>query len=193
MVTIDPKTTALVIIDLQKGIASDAFPKAPYTAETVVKNTAQLIDACREAGILIVPVHVAPGPATALHPSADASMHHRDMPKDWAEFLPEVAPKEGDVEIRKQQWGAFYGTGLDLELRRRGITTIILCGISTNIGVESTARFAYDNGYAQVFAEDAMTAMDASGHEAAVKGIFPRMGHVRSTKEVADAIRKGKK
>ena len=83
----------------------------------------------------------------------------RPRPADWAEIVPELGPEPGDLVITKRQWGAFYGTELDLQLRRRGIDTILLTGIATNIGVESTARDAYERGYRQVFVEDAMAAM----------------------------------
>ena len=99
-----------------------------------------------------------------------------------------MGPKPGDFVITKHQWGAFYGTELDLEFRRRGITTIVLCGIATNIGVESTARFAYEYGYQQIFAEDAMAGINAESHANAVARIFPRMGRVRSTEEIIGAL-----
>jgi nicotinamidase-related amidase len=86
--------------------------------------------------------------------------------------------------ITKHQWGAFYGTELDLEFRRRGIATMVLCGIATNIGVESTARFAYEYGYNQIFAEDAMTALSAEEHVGTVTKIFPRIGLVRKTADI---------
>ena len=103
---------------------------------------------------------------------------------DWTEIVAEIGPKPGDLVITKRQWGAFYGTELDLEFRRRGITTIVLCGISTNIGVESTARFAYELGYNQIFAEDAMSALSAEEHMLTVTKIFPRIGLVRKTGDI---------
>ena len=71
-----------------------------------------------------------------------------------------------------------------MELRRRGLTTIVLCGIATNIGVESTARFAFEYGYQQIFVEDAMSALSAEEHTTTVTKIFPRLGMVRNTKEI---------
>jgi nicotinamidase-related amidase len=106
------------------------------------------------------------------------------LPSNWADIVPEMGPKHGDFVITKHQWGAFYGTELDLEFRRRAITTMVLCGIATNIGVESTARFAYEYGYQQIFAEDAMSAMSAEEHVFTVTKIFPRIGLVRITKEI---------
>ena len=120
----------------------------------------------------------------ALRPIADAPMQFRAPPPDWADIVPELGPKQGDFVITKHQWGAFHGTDLDLQFRRRGITTMLLCGITTNIGVESTARFAYEYGYNQIFAEDAMSALSAEEHTFTVTKIFPRIGLVRKTKEL---------
>lgn len=109
---------------------------------------------------------------------------------DWADIAPEMGPEQGDFVVTKRQWGAFYGTELDLQLRRRGIETIVLCGISTNIGVESTARFAYEYGYRQFFVEDAMSAMSEEEHIFTVTKIFPHIGMVKTTKEVIALLTK---
>ena len=93
--------------------------------------------------------------------------------------------------VRKRQWGAFYGTDLDLQLRRRGVDTIVLCGISTNYGVESTARDAYERGYNQIFVEDACSSRGAEEHAFPFRAIFPRIGIVRSTEDVLRALRPG--
>jgi nicotinamidase-related amidase len=84
--------------------------------------------------------------------------------------------------------GRVYGTDLELQLRRRGIKTVVLCGISTNIGVESTARNAWELGFELVFAEDACSAHNADHHGSSINFIFPRIGRVRSTDEVLAAI-----
>ena len=81
-------------------------------------------------------------------------------------------------------WGAFYGTELELQLRRRGIEQFVLGGIATNIGVESTARNAYELGFGMIFAEDAMSSTGPEMHHFAVKNIFPRLGRVRSTAQI---------
>jgi nicotinamidase-related amidase len=99
-----------------------------------------------------------------------------------------VGPKPGDIVVTKRQWGAFYGTDLELHLRRRGIKTIVIGGISTNFGVESTARDAWERAFAMVFVEDAMAAMSAEAHTFAVTNIFPRLGLVRSTPDVLQAL-----
>jgi nicotinamidase-related amidase len=110
------------------------------------------------------------------------------MPEHPTELAPALQVQPSDHVITKRQWGAFHGTDLDLQLRRRGLTTIVLTGIATCFGVESTARAAFELGYEQVFVEDAMGSMTAAQHQHAVTQIFPRMGRVRRTAEVLAAI-----
>jgi nicotinamidase-related amidase len=129
----------------------------------VVKNAAALAEAFRQIGMPVFLVRVAfsPDGKDVLRPIVDMPWPAQTPPPDWTEIVPEMGSKPGDFVITKHQWGAFYGTELDLEFRRRGIATMVLCGISTNIGVESTARFAFEYGYNQIFAEDAMSALNA--------------------------------
>ena len=187
-VSIDKSKTALVVIDLQKGIVGR--PNVPYTAEAVVANAAALAAAFRANGMPVFLVRVTPSPdwKDALRPLADAAMPAQTPPPDWAEIVPEMGPKQGDFVITKRQWGAFYGTDLDLQLRRRGLTAIVLCGIATEVGVESTARDAYERGYQQVFVRDAMAGLNAESHANAIERIFPRIGRVRGTKEIIAAL-----
>jgi nicotinamidase-related amidase len=109
-------------------------------------------------------------------------------PPNASELVPETGVQAGDVIVAKRQWGAFHGTDLDQHLRRRGIRTIVLGGIATNIGVESTARSAHDLGYELVFAEDAMSSLSAEVHEFPIKNIFPLMGRVRSVEQIMKAL-----
>ena len=184
---IDKERTALVVIDLQKGIASR--PTAPHDSKTVILNAARLADAFRRNRMPVFLVHVAATDADRLRPISDEQWSTpASMPKDWSELVPELNAQASDNIIAKKQWGAFYGTELDLQLRRRKIDTIVLCGISTNVGVESTARFAYEYGYQQVFAEDAMSSMSAQLHENTITSVFRRIGRVRSTEEILRAI-----
>jgi nicotinamidase-related amidase len=181
--SIDRKTTALVVIDLQKGIARNPALR-PRPASEVIGNAVRLLDACHKHNMPVFLVRVVRTPETTLKVISDSTISRPEPPPDWAEFVPEIGPAPSDVMITKRQWGAFYGTDLDLQLRRRGISTIILCGIATDYGVESTARFAYEYGYQQIFAEDAMASMSDEQHHAAVNFIFKRMGRVRSTAEI---------
>jgi nicotinamidase-related amidase len=187
-ITIDKSKTALVVIDLQKGIVGRQT--GPYTPAQVVAKAASLADAFRKNNMPVFLVRVTPSPdgKDMLRPIADSVMQMPSPPPDWAEIVPELGPKKGDFVITKHQWGAFYGTDLDLQFRRRGITTMVICGISTNMGVESTSRFAFEYGYNQVFAEDAMASMAAEDHAFAITKIFPRLGLVRKTEEILAAL-----
>ena len=181
---IDRTKTALVVIDLQKGIVGRQT--APHSSDVVVKNAAALAEAARKTGMPVFLVRVAfsQDGKDVLRPRADLPWPAQTPPPDWTDIVPEIGPKPVDFVITKRQWGAFYGTELEQALRRRNITTILLCGIATNIGVESTARFAFEYGYNQIFVEDAMSAMSAEEHALTVAKIFPRIGLVRTTKEV---------
>jgi nicotinamidase-related amidase len=124
-----------------------------------------------------------------LHPICDQPFTPpRELPPNAAELAPALSVQPSDHIITKRQWGAFYGTDLDLQLRRRGLTTILLTGIATCYGVESTARAAFELGYEQVFVEDAMASLTSAQHEHTMTQVFPRMGRVRRTAEVLAAL-----
>jgi nicotinamidase-related amidase len=190
-VKLEPRRTAIVVIDLQKGIAG--MPGgAPHSKPDVIANCARLLAAARAAGAQPVLVHVG-GVADAadrLHTPTDQPMRSPGaLPPDWSDLIAELNQQPTDVVVRKRQWGAFYGTDLDLLLRRRGLTTIVICGIATEFGVESTARDGYERGYEMIFAEDAMTGMTAESHVNSTTRIFPRLGRVRATDEIVAALK----
>ena len=184
---LEPIRTALVVIDLQRGIV--AREVAPHTSRDVIERSAQLARALRAAGgrVVLVRVAWAADEADRLRTPIDAALPPGPTPADWADLVPELAG-EGDLVITKHQWGAFYGTELELQLRRRGITTLVMCGISTNFGVESTARDGWERGFAIVFVEDAMASFSAEAHAFSIATIFPRIGRVRKTAEVREAL-----
>lgn len=188
--TLDARTTAIVVIDLQKGIVR--MPGNPHSAETVIANAARLLNAGRAAGAQPVLVHVGRSAdgrdALALPVDETWKMTAPPQP-DWSELIAELNQQPGDLVVLKRQWGAFYGTDLDLQLRRRGLKSIVLCGIATEFGVESTARDAYERNYQLVFAEDAMTGRN--GHANSIANIFPRLGRVRSTDQIVAALSAG--
>lgn len=187
--TLNAKETALVLIDLEKGIVGRDL--APYPAEDVVTRSARLAEAVRSAGGTVAYVHVLLHEIPQL--PADRPMFQPGStppPAEMSELVPEAGYQPGtDVLITKRQWGAFTGTNLDQALRRRGIKTIVMAGIATNFGVESTARSAQELGYALVFAEDAMSTMGAEMHAFATKTLFPIMGQVRSAEEIETALK----
>ena len=192
-VKLDPKKSAIIVIDMQKGIATMERNLEPYSAHEVIVNVAKLVNRFRQLNATVFLVHVASHDGKdMLTPLLDQEPQWsiKDRPKDFAEFIDEIKPISSDIIITKKQWSAFYGTELDLQLRRREINTIVLCGISTNIGVETTAREAYQHGYNQVFAVDAMSAITKEEHDASQKFIFPKIGLMRTTEQVLDMLGK---
>lgn len=187
---INTEKSALVLIDLQNGIASRERSTSPYTSEEVIQNASRLVKAFSDKGAFIVLVRVSTiDGKDMVRPKTDSKATGMKYPKGWDNLVPEIADTKNAHIITKRQWGAFYGTDLDLQLRRRGIDTIILGGISTNIGVDTTAREAYQHGYNQFFVEDAMTAVTKEEHDYVCKYIFPRIGKIRTTKEIISLLK----
>jgi len=184
---LDPKT-ALVVIDLQKGIAT--FPTL-HPFRDVVSNTARLAEAFRRAGLPVVLVTAAFSADGGDRLRSRTEVPPRAMPMDpeFARLVPELEPKPGDILITKRQPSAFYGTELDLQLRRRQITGIVLTGVSTSNGVDATARAAHERAYNVTFASDAITDVDPVAHEFVTKKIFPRLGELDSTTALLALLR----
>ncbi|GGA26964.1 isochorismatase family protein [Paenibacillus physcomitrellae] len=177
---VDFSKTALVLIDLQKGIVQMS------DGQEVVNQAEKLVKLFRKNNGFTAFVNVAfHDGKDMLQPFTDqpAAQAGGERPADFADFVPELEVGPADYVVTKRQWGAFFGTDLDLQLRRRGIDTIVLCGIATNIGVESTAREAFQHGYNQVFVTDAMKTFSQEQHDATVNYIFPRIGKIRTTEQ----------
>lgn len=176
--------TALVLIDLQHSNVERTL--APHASQRVVENCARLAQLVRRKGGTVVYVRVLVN--ELRQQPADISVGRAPsappLPAQAWEIVAGAGRQDDDIVIDKRQWGAFHGTSLDQQLRRLGVRTIILGGIATNFGVESTARAAQDLGYALVFAEDAMSSIKAEMHQFAVQNIFPILGRVRGTDEV---------
>ncbi len=186
---LDLRSTALVLIDLQGGILP--FAREPYNVDQVLDAGAALARHFRAAGapVALVRMGFSDGFPDMLRQPTDQPPPIGDsLPPGWWDQPTGLAAAPADIQIIKRQWGAFHGTELDLQLRRRGITTVVLGGIATNFGVESTARAGWEMGYAMVLAEDAMSAPAAEMHAFAVERIFPRLGRVRKTAEVRAAL-----
>lgn len=180
---IDP-AVALVVIDMQNGIVAG---QTVHPAADVSRNVVRLADAFRERNhpVVLVTVGWSADSADAPKNRVQAPASSAASAPDFTEIIEALRPDpKRDILIRKRQWGAFYGTDLDLQLRRRRITDIVLCGIATSIGVESTARSAWEHGYNVTFASDAMTDRVAEGHDRALSIIFPRLGEIGTTDEI---------
>lgn len=187
--TLDPRT-ALVVIDLQQGIVG--MPTQPHTGAEVVARTAELADAFRAKGLPVVLVRVsfAADFADAVPGRTERQARGLAFPEGWDTVVDELSGHAGDIHVTKHNWSAFHGTDLDVQLRRRGVTQIVLTGIATSIGVESTARDGYAHGYHVTLATDAMADADPEAHRGSVERIFPRLGESGSTAEILELLAK---
>ena len=188
MLVLDPRSTALVLIDLQNGIIATKL--APRSGLDVLAAAAALATRFRAAGAPVALVHfaLADDYADWLRQPVDQPTHlpAGGLPGFWSALAHGLA-EAGDIVITKRQWGAFHGTELDLQLRRRGIQTIVLGGLATNFGVESTARAAWEHNYAVVLVEDATASTSAELHDFAIRSILPQIARVTQTSEIGFA------
>ena len=173
---LDPRT-AFIVIDLQHGIA--ALPTVHPMTE-VVRQSRRLAEAFRARGLPVVLVNVngfAPG--RTEQPGRSGA-----LPADWATLLPELGVQPTDLRVTKRTWGAFAHTDLEKQLRAAQVTQVVLAGVATSIGVESTARQAYELGFNVTLAVDAMTDRNAQAHDNSVANIFPRLGETDRTPSI---------
>ena len=178
--TLDPKT-ALVVIDLQKGIV--AFNTTPPTHEVVARSRV-LLDEFRRRSLPVVLVNVsgsAPGRVEQKRPASE-------LPADWSELVLELNAQSSDYRVTKRTWGAFSHTDLEVHLKQLGVTQIVLVGIATSMGIESTARSAHELGFNVSFVVDAMTDMNPDAHHNSIARIFPRLGETGTTQEILDLL-----
>jgi nicotinamidase-related amidase len=182
--TIDP-SAALILIDLQKGVLG--APATPVPIGTVLANARALAAAFRKNGHRVILVNVAggaPGRTDEHQKRAAAGGPTAARPDGWTELADDLDAQASDHRVTKTTWGAFTGTTLDELLTEHGVTQVILGGIATSMGVESTARHAHELGYHVVLATDAMSDRDAEAHENSVSRIFPRLGETATTAEI---------
>ena len=177
LTTLDPRS-ALIVMDLQKGIT--AIPVAHPLSE-VVANAAALAAAFRRHILPVVLVNVAGAPPGRTEQPPALS---RDLPADWTELLPTLGQHPGDLLITKRTRGAFTNTALETSLREQGVTEVVLAGIATSGGVETTAMQAYELGFNVAFATDAMTDRDLDTHTRCLTRTFPRLGECGTTQEI---------
>ena len=174
---LDPNT-ALVVIDLQKGLA--AYPTVHPFAD-VVAHAATLAGEFRGRGL---PVALVNASGTAPGRTEQARRVSGAFGPDFIELLPELDAQPDDIRVTKTSWGAFATTDLAARLKALGVTQIVLAGVATSAGVESTAREAHGLGFNVTLALDAMTDMSAEMHEHSVARIFPRLGETGTTAEI---------
>lgn len=186
--TVVDATPALVVIDLQKGILG---LRTVHPLAEVVERAVKLAIAFRWRSLPVVLVNVAGRAPGRTDPSPSAPSGEAPA-ADWMELIPDLQPQPEDILVTKTRWGAFHGTSLHERLQSRGVTQIVLAGVATSIGVESTARAANEHGYNVVLATDAMTDVDAAAHQNSVERIFPKLGETATTAEIIKLLEKAR-
>jgi len=176
LTTLDPQT-ALIVIDLQKGIV--AMPTTHPTA-AVVANSSALAQAFRRHHLPVVLVNVSAGAPGRT----EAPPRVREFPASWADLVPELNQQPTDHLVTKRTWGAFTNTDLDAYLKSKSVTQVVIAGVATSAGVESTARHAHELGYNVTLAIDAMTDLNAEAHTNSITRIFPRIAETGTTAEI---------
>ncbi|MFT4011572.1 MAG: isochorismatase family cysteine hydrolase, partial [Nocardioidaceae bacterium] len=174
---------ALLAIDFQH--ATTAFPSAVDMAG-VVANARRLADGFRDRGKTVV---LTRADLNALPPGrADYASPGHEVPLAALDLVPELGQVDSDLVLDKTGWGAFAHTSLEELLAERGITQLVLCGLATNFGVESTAREAYDLGYHVTIATDAVNSPVPPGHDYALTSVFPVLAQTGTTDEILAAL-----
>lgn len=181
LTTLDPNT-ALIVIDLQKGIVDGNFM---HPIGDIIDRTRGLLEVFRAKNLPVVLVNVAgraPG-RTEQGPRADISFSD-----GWTDLLAELNRQPSDIVVTKRSWGAFATTDLEHQLRARGVTQVVVTGVATSGGVEATARQAYEQGFNVTLALDAMTDVREEAHEYCIRNVFPRVGETGLTKEIISLL-----
>ncbi len=186
LTSLDPRT-ALVLIDLQKGIANLVGPQVLAGPVAAAAGLAAAFRA-RSMPVVLVRVNFSPDGADAPRNRTGVSRPAARPPADWTEPLPELRQHPSDLVVIKRKPGAFHGTDLDLQLRSRGITGIVLGGFATSLGVESTGRAGYDHGYNLTFALDALADVNPRAHEHSVHVTLPQFGEVDTAAAIISAL-----
>lgn len=191
--------TGLVLFDVLHGYLHPADPEkaANVAASGMPANIARLYAGARAAGLLAFYARAdhAPDHSDLVPRLSDTDMDLRPWPdpaepfsnfvtkdsKD-AELAAEVAPPPGEgIMVFKHRWSAFYQTSLELMLRARGLDTIVLAGLSTDVGIASTAFTARDADFSVVVVRDACYSSRGPNHDFFMERVFPRMARVMTT------------
>jgi len=172
---------ALILVDLQKGIVG--LPTV-HAMDGILHNARALADAFRGHGLPVVLVNVAGGaPGRTERPRLG-----EPFPAGWTDLVPELDRQPGDIVVTKRTWGAFASTNLEDKLKALGVTQVVIAGVATGTGVESTARQAYEHGFNVTLAIDAMTDLRAEAHAYSIAQVFPRLGESGTTREIVDLL-----
>jgi nicotinamidase-related amidase len=181
LTALDPNT-ALIVIDLQKGLVGTPVI---HPIGEVVERSRALADSFRALGLPVVLVNVAGG---APGRTEQARRYDGPFPEGFTDFIPELDRQPGDIVVTKRTWGAFASTDLEAQLKARGVTQVVISGVATATGVEATARQAYEQGFNVTLAVDAMTDTRPEAHDYSIRKVFPRLGETGTSREIIDLL-----
>ncbi|WP_180538250.1 isochorismatase family protein [Nevskia soli] len=177
---LDPKT-ALIVVDLQKGIIDSPFI---HPIAGVIERTCVLLNAFRRHDLPVVLVNVAGGPPGRT----EQPRRFSTLPEGFSDLIPELDRQTGDIVVTKRTWGAFASTDLEAQLRANAVTQVVVTGVATGTGVEATARQAYEQGFNVTLALDAMTDARPDAHQYSLTSVFPRIGETGSTLDILNLL-----
>lgn len=181
LTTLDP-ATALLVVDLQKGLADSPFADS---FRSVLDNARALLDAFRDHGLPVVLINVDGGaPGRTEQPRR----HSGALPPGFTDFMPELGQQPDDIVVTKRTWGAFASTDLEARLKAICVTQVVVLGVATGTGVEATARQAYELGFNVTLAIDAMTDTRPEAHAYSIRNVFPRLGETGTSREIVDLL-----
>ncbi|MGY4575425.1 isochorismatase family protein [Bradyrhizobium sp. BEA-2-5] len=185
LTTLDP-ITALIVIDLQGGLMN--WPFAHPIGDIVARATA-LGAAFRRRGLPVALVNVdGSSPGRTEQAPRQGNPFGGPLPDGWTDLIPELDRQPSDIVVTKRTRGAFASTDLEGLLRARGVTQVVIAGVATAGGVESTARQAYEAGFNVTLAIDAMTDARPHAHAYSIEHVFPRLGETGSTQAIIDLV-----
>jgi ureidoacrylate peracid hydrolase len=195
--TVDPRRSALIVIDMQKAFVSEGGPLETPGARSMIPRLERLIHFARKCGMPVVWTqsdHRPPYGGLMLRkfPVIGEGLLWRDEPS-FAMYPHMLQPQEGKREyvIVKHKFDAFFETDLDAILRYHGVNTVIITGTATNVCCESTARAAYMRDYMVAFPHDTNATFDETMHQATLQNIDLFFGRVMSTDELIAELQEG--
>jgi nicotinamidase-related amidase len=181
LTALDPNT-ALLVVDLQKGIIG--LPSI-HPIGAVVERARALIDAFRARRLPVVLINAAGvAPGRTEQPARVPS----SLPEGFTDFIPELDQQPDDIVVTKRTWGAFATTDLEARLKAIGVTQVVVVGVATGTGVESTARQAFEAGFNVTLAFDAMTDVRAEAHDYSLRNVFPRLGETGTAQDIVQFL-----
>jgi nicotinamidase-related amidase len=180
LTALDPKT-ALIVVDLQQGIVGSSFI---HPLAGIIERTQALLKVFRRLQLPVVLVNVAGGaPGRTEQPRRFPT-----LPQGFADLIPELDRRPGDIVLTKRTWGAFASTDLEAQLKTHGVTQVVITGVATGTGVEATARQAYEAGFNVTLATDAMTDARPEAHAYSLTHVFPRLGETGTAQEIINLL-----